>query len=294
MAPILDANTLRMLFNSRYMDFKTCTSLLPVSSQFNFYASNYLLAVKDFDLSFLSKNIPDDSECLYDLYSCLIGALGKYCPNLEKIVGVRIWPEKFNLVSRGCLEQLPNLTSISVEDDYISMTVLFNFLKPLPRLRSVRVGNLYKDWNGEGDEIENVATEEDKLAVQELSLKADPFWRLFRTDSLKKLRLWLINMLPGDDFLDSLSLCQNLERLEMEFFASLYGAHFYSRLSRVVDALPHLKQFTVNLSGDTSEVHRFLSSCPRMGTYVTRLTMPDTDLNGWRRYFFPISDRSNP
>jgi len=163
-------------FNPRYMDFATCTSLRSVFSQFDFCASKYLLSVKDFDLSVLTKNFQNDSQSLFDLYSCLLGTLTKYCPNLEKIAGVRIQPEKFHLVSQGYLKELPSLASISVEDRHVTTTVLFNYLKPLHRLRSVDFEYMCINLNEEGEEIENVETpEEEKLAVQELRLNPTLF-----------------------------------------------------------------------------------------------------------------------
>jgi len=291
MAPILDSDCLRLLFNPRYMDFTTCTSLRSVCSQFNFCASKYLLSVKDFDLSVLTKNFHDDSEALFDLYSCLLGTLTECCPNLEKIAGVRIQPQKFHLVSQGYLKELPSLASISVEDRHVTTTVLFNFLKPLHRLRSVDFEYLCINLNEEGEEIENAETpEEEKLAVQELRLKSYPFWRLFRLDSLKKLRLSYNRYFvePEADFLDSLSRCQNIEQLEMEFYVGSFSDQFYSRLFHEVDDRPHLKQFTVHLHGNAGEVQRFMSSCPRMEAYVTRLTMSDTELQGWC-YFVQFS-----
>jgi len=119
--------------------------------------------------------------------------------------------------------------------------------------------------------------------VRELSLENGPFWRLFRMESLKKLCFSFRYGTPETDFLDSLSRCQNVEQLELEieFFATQSNANFYLRLLSVVDALPHLKQFSVNLRCTASEVQRFLSSCPRrMGSYVTRLTMFNVDLPG--------------
>jgi len=156
MAPILDANSVRLLFNPRYMDFATCSSLRPVSSEFKFYASKYFLSLKEFDLSVLIKRFRDDSDKLNDLYPCLFETLAKCCPNLEKVVGVRIRPEKFHLVSQRCLQELPNLASISVEDEFVDSSALFNLLKLLPRLRSVDVAHLMCDDGPElGEAIEN-------------------------------------------------------------------------------------------------------------------------------------------
>jgi len=290
MAPILDANSMRLLFNPKYMDFKTCSSLRPVSSQFKFYASKYFLSIKEFDLSVMSKSFSGDSDnILYDLYSCLLGTLTKiYCPNLEKIVGIRIHPEKFDLVSRGYLQELPNLTSISVEDDCVSSSALFNFLKLLPRLRSVDVGHLCNDWNEDGGEIENVATpEEEKLAVQELSLKSGPFWHLFRMPSLKKLVILQHNTWQERDFFENMSRCPNIEQVEIGVVMGSFSHQYYSLLlpedGEVQNEHPLVtmkKNFTVNLRCEARDVQWFMSLCPRLGAHVTGLTLSDTDLDG--------------
>jgi len=180
-----DDNLLRFVFNPRYMDFKTCSSLRSVSSRFNFFAAEYCLSIKELDLSHLTKAFNKHSETVEKLYPCLMEAVAKYCPNLHKISGVRICPESVFLASQNCLECLAHLNHVAFDKYFIELSDLFSFLKQLFHLRSVKVQCIR-----DKDEKVGKIPEEEKLAVPELSLRCGDFWRVFRVDCLEKAH-WL-------------------------------------------------------------------------------------------------------
>jgi len=198
---------LRCLFNKRYVDFKTCSSLRSVSFQFNVHAMKYFRSLKEFDLSVLKKNFDWLSESVETPYTCLIETVTNNCDNLEKVTGIKIKSDSLNSVSRMCLQKLSKLTSVVIGDYSLETTVLFNFLKQFPNLHSVKA----VDFNNAPDEDDEQVSEEEKILVSELSVNSGDFWRIFRVDHLKKLEI-SSNILAWEAAVDT--FCGVVERCQ--------------------------------------------------------------------------------
>jgi len=125
--PEINDNILRCLFSKRYMDFKTCSALRPVSVQFHRFATEYCLSLREFDFSVMTKDFVefDFPGRVADVhYPCLAEAVAKYCPNLKRIRGVRAETEKLFRASRDCFNQLPHLNSVAFDDEQVELTIV--------------------------------------------------------------------------------------------------------------------------------------------------------------------------
>jgi len=240
----LDEKTLRCLFSKRYMDFRTCSSLRSVSVQFNCFAAKYCRSLKELDLSVLILRAIVADTRVEKLYTCLVDTVAKNCPNLRKLSGVRICPESLNLASRNCLEGLLYLTSVAFNDFCIEMSILYNFLKRLSHLRSVKVRAIFDEDKKFGN-----IPEEEKLAVPVLSLEFGNFWRIFRVDCLKQLGglelQFGYHVEEQEEFTSALARCENLTHLHLEINRDCLQFMNVLSLMRGVEA--RLKQLTVNI-----------------------------------------------
>jgi len=263
----LGDDILGFLFNKRYMDFKTCSGLRLVSGQFNCLATKYFRSLKEFNRPALEWG----SKSVEIQYACYLETATEHCKNLEKITGIRIRLGKQNLASRMCLLKLPKLTSIDIFDGLLKTSVLFDFLKLLPHLRSVNVAS----FENSRDEDDEAVPEEKKLVVSELSLQGGDFWRIFRVDHLKKLEVSLSMFTSDEDvttFCGVVERCQRLEHLEMNIY--MEGSSFPPSLLRLTEVLPHLKQFNLNLQNLSFEnVTRMVNQYPSLGKFVKKLTI---------------------
>jgi len=224
-----DDDILRCLFNKRYMDFETCSSLRSVSARFNFFAAKYCHSIKELDLCHLTKPFNQNSESVGEFYPCLIEAMAKCYPNVQKVTGVRIIIENLNLASQKFLEGLPYLTSVALDGYSIEMAILFPFLKRLPHLRSVKLQRIENYRN----RVANVP--EEKLTVWELSLKSGQFWRIFRVDRLRKLVGLSVSFRDEEErgeFSAVLARCQNLEQLELKLNIHNFNLTYFPSLMR--------------------------------------------------------------
>jgi len=259
-----DDDILRCLFNKRYMDFRTCSSLRSVSSRFSFFAAKYCRSLKELDLSDLTKAFNNHTNRLENLYPCLMETVAKYCPNLRKIVGVCIIPDSLNWASRKCLECLPKLTSVTFKEHFRDMSILLWFLKRLPRLQYVKVYTMDDKYDCFVD-----VSEEKKIAVSELSLGYGDFWRVFRVGCLKKVydfhALFRYDDTIYEEFKAAIARCQNLEQLELEMHdKSSFGSDWMSVAStfrKVEILLLELEHLDVNIK---------LHTCPKMANKSMR------------------------
>jgi len=273
----LNDEILAFLFSKRYMDFKTCSSLRSVSAQFNIRANKYFRSLRDFNMTILQKNFHWYSKSVATPYSCLLETVSKRCDNLEKLTGIKIKSDKLNSVSRICLQKLPKLTSIVIMDETLTSTDIFDFLKQLPKLRSVKVGSFDNDnvrqENGAQFENKNL-TEEEKLVVSELSLDYGDFWRIFRIDHLKKLEVSVCMLALEKDedfttFCGVVECCQRLEQLDLEISAD-YITRFPSLL-RLPGVLPNFKQLNLNLYTSTENVPQIVRQYPSVEKFIKKL-----------------------
>jgi len=275
----LDGAILNFLFDKRYMDFETCSHLRLVSAQFNFHATRYFRSLREFDLE---KFVSERGE----KYDCLLKTLTENCDNLEKISGIWVTLEE-KLVSQMSLQKLPKLTSIVATDCVLDPIVLFDLLKALPNLRSVKVYGFIYDETSSGEETgaENEGRpEEEKVVVSELSWEEGDFWRIFRADRLEKLSvsIHMLGSITTDDaFFNVVGRCQLLEHLEVEIDASC--DHYLQPLMRLTDVLPRLQQLSINLNCDfenLEDVTRMLRQNPSVGKYVKKLFISDPEPAG--------------
>jgi len=252
------------------MDFKTCSSLRSVSAKFNLHATKYFRSLRQFDLSVVEKNFDGCSESMETQYTCLLETVTKRCDNLEQITGMQMY-SGMNLVSRNvCLQNLPKLTSIVITDGHLQRAELFGFLKQLPNVCSVKVGEFQ---NGQD------VPEEEKLVVSELGLNRGDFWRIFRVDQLRKLVVSR-NMLRSDAdvtmFCSIVERCQRLEELQVEVNAE--HSSFFPPLLRLPSVLPQLKQFNLNMwYVSARHVMQIVRQYPSIGRYTKRLKMQNSE-----------------
>jgi len=281
----LNDKILGFLFNKRYMDFKTCSHLRPVSAQFNFHASKYFRSLTEFDLSVLWKNFNWDSAIDIETpYTCLIETVTKYCDSMEEMSGIRIRQEKLNFVSRMCLKRLPLLTSIVLSDCSLERLVIWDFLKHFPNLRSVIVGGLENAPAENGD----LMPDEEKLVVSELSLDRTDFWRIFRTDQLKKLMLSssMVGLRSHEDataFCDVVERCQRLEHLELEVMTShSIATAIFPPLLHLGEVMTHLEQFNLSLWAlSTVNVLQLVHQYPSVGKHAKKLRIYQAKNTGY-------------
>jgi len=275
----LDGTILSFLFDNRYMDFETCSHLRLVSAQFNFHATRYFRSLREFDL----EKFVSERGVKYD---CLLETVTENCDNLEKISG--IWVTlKVKLVSKISLRKLPKLTSIVANDCGFDPIVLFDLLKALPNLRSVKVNGWVYDGPSSGEEAgaENEGRpEEEKVVVSELSWEAGDFWRIFRADRLEKLSvsIYMLGSTRTDDaFFNVVGRCPLLEQLEVGIHASC-DDHLQP-LMRLTAVLPRLQQLSINLNCDfenLEDVTRMLRQNPSVGKYVKKFYTEDPGPSG--------------
>jgi len=238
----LDDKILRCLFSKRYMDFRTSSSLRYVSVRFDFFAAKCCLSLKELDLSDLAKCFIERHNSVNKLFPCLLEAVVKCCPNLQKLAGVRICPERLNLASRNCLEGLPYLTCVSLDGYSIEMSILFNFLKHLPHLRSVELQSIWD--NGKVGDL----SEEPKLDVPELSLEFGAFWRVFRVDRLRKLvglAMSFKDEEEREEFSAAFGRCENLEQLQLKIYLSRFDLKAFRQL--ILGVKDRLTELTLNI-----------------------------------------------
>jgi len=278
-----DDDILRCLFNKRYMDFRTCSNLRSVSTRFNFFAAKYCLSLKELDISDLSKAFNKHHESSEKFYPCLIETVAKYCPNLWKIAGVRVISRRLNFLSRNCLESVPHLTSVTFDHKYIDMSILYNFLKRLPRLQSVKVNSIDDKYGSFRD-----VPEEKKIAVSELSLEFGDFWRVFRVSYFKRISglsaAFEYDTTKFDEFKAALARCLNLEQLELEL--DIYQSDsmsFQSKFRKVQEVLLlDLERLTVNikLCSSLEIANESLRRFPRVWQHMKNLELLSTAPTG--------------
>jgi len=302
----LEDAILGFLFDKKYMDFKTCSELRSVSAKFDRHASKYFHSLKEVDLLILKNNFEWHSESIETPYTCLLETVTKYCDNMEKVTGIKVMTDKLNSVSQICLQKLPKLTSIVISDGLLKTSVLFDFLKLFPNLRSVKVGKFenvrdeddqesdLEDDDGEPENVreENDAElevgdmpEEEKLVVPELSLDRGDFWRMFRVDRLEKLAV--SNIMIGTEeevnaFCGVVEQCRRLEQLEVEIFADM--STLFPPLLRLAEVLPNLHKFTLNMweCSTMENVTLLAQKYPILRQCVKKLTLFDLEPKGCR------------
>jgi len=281
----LTGDILRCLFDKRYMDFKTCSSLRSVFALFNVHATKYFRSINKFDLLVLKKNFGWGSNSIGTTsYTCLLETVTKHCVNLEKITGIMVGSDKLNLVSQVCLQKLHKLTRIVISDETLKSAVLFNFLKQFPNLWSVKAEDVDDDRDEDDVEDENVP-EEEKLVVSELNLYCGDFWRIFCVDHLSKLEYSTSMFVSEEDvntFCGVVERCQRLEQLEVEVFGP-EGSKYLPPLLRLAEVMPHPKQSSLNMEYFSVENWALIArQYPSVGKYTRKLHVTGADPAGNR------------
>jgi len=195
-----------------------------------------------FALSDLAKCFIEHPKSVNKLYPCLLETIVRCCLNLQKLAGVRICPERLNLASRKFLEGLPYVTSVALDGYYIEMSILFNFLKHLPNLRSVELQNIWA--NGKIGDM----PEEEKLDVPELRLEFGAFWRVFRVDRLRKLvglAMSFKDEEEREEFSAAIASCQNLEQLQLKICMNRFDLKDFPQL--ILAVKDRLKELTLKI-----------------------------------------------
>jgi len=278
----LTGDILRCLFDKRYMDFKTCSSLRPVSALFNVHATKYFRSIKEFDLLVLKKNFTWGSDIGTPSYTCLLETVTKHCVNLEKITGIMVDSDELNLVSQVCLQKLHKLTRIVISDETLKSAVLYNFLKQFSNLWSVKAVDVEDDRDEDDVADENVP-EEEKLVVSELSLLCGDFWRIFRVDHLSKLVFSTCMFVSEEDvntFCGVVERCQRLEQLEVGIFGP-ENSKYLPPLLRLAEVLSHPKQFSLNMQHFSVENWALIArQYPSVGKYTRKLDITGADPAG--------------